>query len=79
MSMSDKDERPTHPPPQGARRAFYRWDLTPHERAALLTVLSDYIGRADAIEVSVDAATGGEIAVSDLLAVLLQIEPTVER
>jgi hypothetical protein len=79
VSMSDKDERPAHAPPSGGRRAFYRWDLTPHERAALLTVLSDYIGRPDAIEVSVDAATGGEIAVSDLLAVLLQIEPTVER
>lgn len=59
------------------RRAFYRWDLTPHEREALLTVLGDYIVKPDAVEVSIDAATGAEIVISALLGKLLQLDPTV--
>ena len=59
------------------RRAFYRWDLTPHERMALASVLTDYIGRPDATEVSIDAATGAEIEIGSLLGKLLQLDPTI--
>ena len=58
------------------RRVFYRWDLTPHQRAALLHVLSEYLMRADATEVSIDAATGAEIPLGDLLKQLIDLEPT---
>ena len=51
--------------------AFYRLDLTPHERAALLTVVSDYMTKPDAVEVSIDAASGGEIEIGTLLKRLL--------
>ena len=44
-----------------------RLELTPHERSALLTVISDYITKPDAIEVSIDAATGAELEVATLL------------
>jgi len=59
------------------RRAFYILTLTPHERAALLTVISGYITHDPPVEVSIDAATGEEIAIGDLLALVLNVEPTI--
>jgi hypothetical protein len=44
-----------------------RLDLTPHERQALLTVLMDYVASSTALEVSIDAVTGEEIEIGDLL------------
>lgn len=52
-------------------RTVYRLDLTPHQRAALLTVLTDYIAQPDSVEVSIDAATGNEIDIGHLLALVM--------
>jgi len=56
-------------------RTVYRWDLTPHERAALMTVVSGYIRSPDAAEVSIDAATGHEIEIGSLLTRLMDLQP----
>ena len=61
------------------RRVFYRWDLTPHERAALMTVISDYILTAEALEVSVDAASGEEIEIGSLLKRVIDLDPTTAK
>ena len=45
--------------------------LTPHQRAALLTALTDYITSAKALEVSIDAASGEEIEIASLLVPLM--------
>ena len=59
------------------RKAYYILALTPHQRAALLTVLGEHVARPDSTEVSIDAATGEEIPISDLLALVLNVEPTI--
>jgi len=56
-------------------KPIYRLDLTSHQRAALLTVISGYITSPDAVEVSIDAATGEEIQIGDLLALVLNLNP----
>src|SRR5262245_10028881 len=53
-----------------------RLDLTRHQQAALLSVLSDYMSRCpDALEVSIDAVSGEEIEITSLLALVMDAEP----
>jgi hypothetical protein len=59
----------------GGTPPIYRLDLTAHQRTALLTVISGYITSPGAVEVSIDAATGEEIPIGDLLALVLHLDP----
>jgi hypothetical protein len=49
--------------------------LTPHQRVALMSILSDYISGAPRVEVSVDALTGDELTPGELLRLLVQLDP----
>lgn len=51
-----------------------RLDLTPHQRMALLTAVSDYMTRTD---VSIDASTGEEIEIGSLLPLLMDAQPVI--
>jgi hypothetical protein len=53
----------------------YRWELTPHERRALLSLMADYICRPDATQVSIDAESGEEIEYGLLLDQLMMLDP----
>lgn len=61
------------------RKAYYLLTLTPHQREALLTVIGGYIRGDIPAEVSIDAATGEEIRIEDLLALVLNVEPTISE
>jgi hypothetical protein len=53
----------------------YHLVLTPHQRAALLTVITDYMSTPDPLEVSVDAATGEELEIASLIVLVMDALP----